>query len=119
MVLLTITSTTYESVPPGTYRTQFTAFTPTTTSKGKAYRWTFTVIEGEHKGKTISDLSDGEHPPTVKNKTGRWLVALSGKPLASGTSVDPDEYVGKTYFVICEPKENGGSKISTFSALPA
>jgi hypothetical protein len=118
MPLLTITSSTYDTVPAGTYKAKFKEFQENVeTSRGKAYRWRFTITEGKHAGVNVSELSDAGSLPSTKNKTGRFLVAISGKPLADGTEVDPDHYVGRPYLLIVEPKENGGSKITTFSPM--
>lgn len=113
-MLLTIKKTSYDDVPAGAYKAIFEAITPTETCKGEAFRWAFQATDGDHKGKTISDLSDRR--VTTLNKTGRWLSALSGKPLADGTQANPDDYVGKQYLVIVEVK-NERSKIATFTPL--
>jgi hypothetical protein len=117
MVLLTIKKTTYDEVPAGAHKAKFKGITPTETCKGEAYRWSFEVLEGDYRGKVASDLSDRK--VTTMNKTGRWLSALSGKPLADGTEANPDDYIGKTYLVIIEAKENGKNKIATFTPMPA
>lgn len=114
-MLLTILKTTFEDAPPGAHKASFTGITPTETVKGEAFRWAFEATEGSHKGKVISDLSDRK--VTTLNKTGRWLSALSGKPLADGTTVNPHDYIGKQYLVIVESKEGGRSKIATFTPL--
>ena len=114
-MLLTIRKTSFEEVPVAAYKSVFRGLTPTETSKGEAFRWVFEVFEGEHKGKTISDLSDRK--AATLNKTGRWLCALSGKSLVDGTEVNPDDYVGKKYLVIVEAKENGHNKVATFTPL--
>jgi hypothetical protein len=114
-VLLTIKKTSFEDVPAGAHKAVFRGITPTETCKGEAYRWVFEVVDGDLKGKTASDLSDRK--VTTMNKTGRWLCALSGKPLADGTEVNPEDYVGKKYLVIVEAKENGRNKIATFTPL--
>ena len=117
-MLLTIKKNEFESLPAGAYKAVFQSFTTIDTAKGKAYRWAFTVLEGTSAGKTISDLSDAGKPPSPKNKTGGWLSALSGKPLADGTAVDPDEYIGKSYLVMLEARDDGKTKIATVKWLP-
>lgn len=115
MTLLTIQDGGYESVPPGLYKAKFVALEETETAKGKAYRWRFEVTEGTQSGKAISELSDRESPPTVKNKTGRFLCALAKQAVASGVAIDPDAHVGKHYMCFVEAKD-GGSKLVTFTA---
>lgn len=115
MALLTIQTSAAETVPVGTYPVSFSKFSELETSKGRAYRWEFKADDG----RLISGLSDANGPPTTQNKTGRWLAALSGKPLTSGVAVNPDEYIGRRYFAIVAPNGNGGTKLETFSALPS
>jgi hypothetical protein len=113
-VLLTIQRSQTEDTPAGTYQCQFVGISSIETSKGKAHRWAFQSKDG----RAISGLSDANTPPTTKNKTGRWLAALSGQPLNAGVSVEPQNYVGKSYLVIVSPAENGRTKLETFSAIP-
>ena len=115
-MLLTIQDA-YDSVPLGNYTTTFRSMVPKETSKGKAYLWTFEVVEGEKTGSEISDFSDANSGPTTKNKTGRWLAAIAKKPLEKDVSVNPDKHVGKRYLVIVEPGTNGKNKIATFTLL--
>jgi hypothetical protein len=105
----------YEAIPAGTYKATFQGLEPTETANGQAIRWKFKVTEGPMAGKLISELSDPH--ATTGNKTGRFLVALSGKPLEGGVKVEPPQYVDRLYLVIVEPKEGGKSKVATFTAL--
>ncbi len=120
--MLTISGGDYEAVPAGVYQPcSFKALEECETNKGKAYRWKFTVEqEGPQKGAAISELSDREHNPSVRNKTGRFLAALLGKPAAIGMTVEPGDYVGKKYLVVVTPKPGPDNKtgIATFSPLP-
>lgn len=116
-MLMTIVCSQFESVPVGAYRAKFVELSRCETMNGNAYRWKFEIIEGEHAGRIVSELSDADSPPTVKNKTGRFLAALATKSLAAGLQVDPESYIGKSYLVIVEPKEGGKTKISTFTAI--
>jgi hypothetical protein len=100
------------------YRAEFVAVEQTETSKGKAWRWKFKVTDPKASDKIVTELSDAESPPTPRNKTGRFLQALVGKPLAEGVSVNPDDYVGKPYMLVIENKPDGnGTKVTTFSAI--
>jgi len=107
-------SQTYSDVKPGMYHCLFVSLTPLETSKGKALRWEF---KDEKSGIIISDLSDANTGPNDRNKTGRWLCALSSKPLEAETNIVPLDYVGKRYMVIVEAKAEGKTKISTFTAI--
>lgn len=44
-------------------------------------------------------------------------MALASKPFAPGDKIAPEAYVGKTYLLIVEPKGDGKTKISTFTAI--
>jgi len=98
-MLMTIRTSEFKSVPSGAYRTVFDSVEPVETSKGKAYRWKWTVSEGPQKGSLISSFSDREYDPSPKNKTGRYLAALAGTSPSDGLAIDPDHYVGKEYTV--------------------
>jgi hypothetical protein len=107
-VILTIQPS-YEEIPSGSYKTSFVEIAELETSKGKAFRWVFKSEDG----KIISGLSDAEHAPSPKNKTGRWIAALSGKPLTTGLAVNPKDYAGKKYLCIVAAGENG-TRLETF-----
>ncbi len=110
----------YEAIPAGNYQADFLGMKPVTLENNgsKVFRWEFKIVDGEHKGKTISELSDADKPPTVKNKTGRFLAQIANTPLAAGTKVDPDSFIGKRYLVIVFPKDQGKTKIEAFSQIP-
>lgn len=114
MPLFTIEDS-YKSVPAGNYQATFTGMKPVETAHGKAFRWTFKTDDG----KEISAISDGVAPPTVGNRTGKWLCALATKPLQAGVQIDPDHYIGKRYFVIVSAAPENRTKLDTFSALSA
>jgi hypothetical protein len=103
----------YDSLSVGSHKALFKGIEPTETQNGKAWRWRFETLDG----KRASELSDRESPPSPKNKTGRFLMALASKPFAPGDKIAPEAYVGKTYLLIVEPKGDGKTKISTFTAI--
>lgn len=111
MPLLTI-KTSNEYVPVGTYKGTFQGLEEVTNDHGNAWRWVFQLDDG----RTLTGISDRDKPPTPKNKTGRWLSALSKKPLSDGVSVDTDAFVGKTYLLIVADNGNERTKLDTFSA---
>jgi hypothetical protein len=118
-MLFTVTNA-FECVPAGIYKGEFVSVEETTTSKGKAWRWKFKITDAKASGKIVCELSDGERPASPANKTGRFLAALIGKPVADGDSVNPDDYIGKAYMLVIEPKPNakpGETRLTTFSAI--
>ena len=109
MPLMTIKAS-GDLVKPGQYQTTFKGIESQETENGPAIRWIFETDNGQR----ISGLTD--LGPTTKNKPGRWLSALSGKPISDGISVNTDDYIGKRYLVIVQPYKDS-SRIETFVAL--
>ena len=113
-MIFTIQESGGDGVPPGNYQGTFSKFDDTLeTSNGKAIRWAFTVDDD----RIVSGISDRESPPTTKNKTGRWLAAISSQPLTAGTSVDPLDYIGHRYLLIVGDAGQGRGKLETFSRI--
>jgi len=115
-MFLTPIKSAYAETKPGQYPCTFTGIEEKVTSRGKALRWTFK----DENGNTISDLSDANAPPTPKNKTGTWLVALTGQQLTPDKPINTDDYVGKKYLVIVGPKpksEKGAIGILMFTKI--
>lgn len=98
-------------LPPGAYPARFDEIRPIETAKGKAYRWAFTLDDG----RTYSDLSDAETPPTNGNKMGRWLAGLVGSPAVPGLKIDALTCVGRRYVLVIGER----SKLSTLTAIPS
>lgn len=92
-MLHSIKTSAYEALPTGIYRVVFNGMKSIESKNGPVYRWEFKTDDG----KSISGLS-GEpgKTATLKNKFGRWLCAIAGRPLTEG-EVDPDQFVGKKY----------------------
>lgn len=104
-----------ESIPAGQYDAVFHGIEQAETSKGQAYKWMWQA----DNGMSIYDFTDVVQP-TKANKVGRWLSALTGKPLAFGQPTDPDAYVGKRYKLIVSPAPSGDkTRLETFFALNA
>ncbi len=115
--VLTVIESGYTPIPVGMYKTKFDGAEKTTTRTGPAYRWCFTVDEGEYAGKCVTELSD--RIPSTTNKCGRFLVALAKKPLEKDVQNNPNDYIGKRYMIIVEAKPNDpkDTKITTFTML--
>ena len=110
----------YEELPAGFYRSEFLGATETEiTANGETkpvIRFSFRVREeNEHKGKVIDGIADPVATP--RNKLGRWLNGLSGKPLVAGLSVTPSDYVGRAYGVVLSPNTKGRVTINTFTPI--
>jgi hypothetical protein len=113
-MLFTIQSS-KDFIKPGTYPATFQGIETIETEKGNAYRWKFLTDSGT----TISGLSDADAPPTVKNKTGRWLCGLAKQPLTAGVAIDPDNFVGKRYLCVLtdDGKGQGNGRLELFSPM--
>lgn len=85
----------------------------TKSTTGKAYKWSFA-----NDKQSVCGFCDNDKPPTTKNKFGRWLSALANKPIMAGSTINPDDYIGKLYGVVVEPNnDNTGTKLTTFSQM--
>jgi hypothetical protein len=115
MPLLTIKASN-ENIPAGSHKATFRGIEQIEVSRqaGKepAWRWVFYDAAND---RTITGISDYTKP-TTNNKFGRWLAALSGKPLSDGTAVNTDDYIGKEYVLIVVDKD-GKTALNTFARL--
>jgi hypothetical protein len=105
----------YEPIPAGTYQGTFQGLEDLENDFGKSYKWNFHMDDD----KTLCGFSDAENSPTVKNKTGRWIAAISGLPLQEGTSINWSEYVGHRYLLVVTPgkKDPAKTRLEMFSPL--
>ncbi len=106
-----IKTSAYDPMPTGVYPVEFVGIKPVETKNGLVYRWEFKTTSD---GRSISGLA-GEpgKVATLKNKFGRWLCAIAGRPLTEG-AVDPDNYIGKKYQAMVG--ETGD--VQMFTAMP-
>ncbi len=107
-------------VPPGAYAAKFAGYKETTTKKGAALLWQWTIVAGEHNGKTASRFTDppGMIAPSPSNALGRLLAGLAGKPLTAGDSFDPNACVGKSYTIMIAGGPKGGG-LCVQTVMPA
>lgn len=115
---LTYTKSQYD-VPVGKYTARFTGVTLKDPSgkldeKGKpmppGMTWDFTIVGGEHDGKTVDRLTG--RTPTPKASCGKMLAAISDEVLKDGTEVDLGQFVGKMYRITVEEGNGDRTRLS-------
>jgi hypothetical protein len=98
-------------IPAGTYPATLKSIeVKTSTAFGDFRAWDFTLEGGSVVG-GASSLSLGS-----KSKGGRWAIALAGKPLAKGESIDLE---GRACLVVVEEDANGWPKVVNVVPAPA
>lgn len=113
-----------KGVPPGIYKASFTSVEPTPAKvvNGKelpaAFKFSFTVLEGEYAKAIASRIPSGDVPKTT-NGLGKFLAELTGITLAPG--VDYDEAIkpcyDKPYTIVVKATENGGTRVDTVMSI--
>ncbi|MFO0881415.1 MAG: hypothetical protein U0840_29295 [Gemmataceae bacterium] len=105
-------------VPAGNYKALFDGIEAQQANTEKGYgpgiRFRFKLLEGTQAGAIASRVTGTS--PTPTNACGKMLAALLGRPLAPGENIDLQSYVGKTYLIIVEPSQGGGTRVA--SAIP-
>jgi len=107
MAVLTVSS----GVAPGTYAAKFmgTEIHPADPSKGygAGIKWKFAIEGGPADGQLAGRITGSS--PSTKNGCGKMLSGLLGRALQHGETIDPDQFVGKSYtvVVVTSPQGNG------------
>lgn len=79
---------------------------------GAGVRLVWTIVGGDHAGEEATAICSAKL--SAKSKLGKFATALNGGPIAAGTEIDFDEYVGVTGMIVVEETEGGGTKVVTF-----
>lgn len=95
-------------VPPGVYKAIFFRheYPPPHRQYGQGIKLVFSISEGEYKGCEVSRLMNGEDSPTKNNALGKFLMAMVGKEVAPGDSIDVQKCVGLIYSIEMEKQPN-------------
>jgi hypothetical protein len=104
------------SVPAGMYKGTFLGVeeTPPHADYGRGCRFKFKVVGGEHDGEEASVICGIEKPASPKNRLGRVLGGITGKPVEPGQTISVEQYVGRSYLFQVEAAPSGtGTRIST------
>jgi len=82
-----------------------------------AYKWTFQVEDGDHKGKQITKITgiEARRGESLCN----FLSELQGRELTPGESVDIDDFIGKLYDVTLTSRQNDSSSVVIHKVAPA
>lgn len=79
---------------------------------GRAVRFSFKVQGSEHDGEEASVICGVEKPASPKNRLGRILGGIIGKPVEPGQTITVEPYIGKPYLFQVEAAPSGtGSRI--------
>jgi hypothetical protein len=104
--------------PPGNYTASFAGVEPVTNDQyGAGLRWKFQILYGPQAGQ-IASRTTGTNP-TMKNGCGRILAGLLGRELQVGEQIDISLLVGRTYLIVVQTAENGGTRVETVVQSPS
>jgi hypothetical protein len=110
----------YDSVPEGTYITEFLGNEETKSKyeEGeKAVVWKWKIVEGVHTGKIVTRVTGAN--PTLANGCGRIIIGLLGKTPSTTESVSIKDCIGKRYIVqVVKTKDGKGTRVETVTRLP-
>lgn len=110
-MLHTIKTGAFESLPQGIYPVSFVGYKEKDTENGISYLWEFKTDDG----KAVNGFAGKPtQTPSLKNKFGKWLCSIAGRPLSEG-QVDPDQYIGKRYQAVI----NADGKLEMFTPVMA
>jgi len=102
-------------VPVGAYQGEFVGVENIENEHGLGYKWSLRITVGEYKGYIPCRITDRKVRPTTA--CGRMLSALAGRTISQGESVDPAQFVGKTYTIIVEATKSGGTRVATVAPI--
>lgn len=96
-------------IPAGSHFAKFEGVEQSQSKHGEGLKWKFTVTSGQYAGVGVSGFTSDA--PTTGNKCGRFVKGLTGKALTVGEAIDLNACVGKSYLIIVELTDKGGSKV--------
>jgi hypothetical protein len=87
--------------------------TPPHAEYGKGVRFKFKIVDGEHDGEEATVICGVEKPASPKNRLGRILGGIVGKPVVPGEMITVEQYVGRSFLIQVEqaPGGNGSTRI--------
>ena len=101
-------------IPAGMYHGTFMGISkPKEYEHGMSIQWHFKLDSGQK----LLGFTSCDNPPTTQNKLGRWLSAISGKPLAGDTVVSPADYAGNRYVLSVIASGHDKTKLDTFPPM--
>ena len=112
----TLTVTSGEGVPAGSYLATFAGIEPVNNEFGDGLRWQFTVVAGPQKGCKASRTTQPK--PSPKNGCGKVLTGLLGRQLNPGESLDVEQFVGQTYLIVVAQTESGSTRVESVTQPP-
>lgn len=101
--------------PPGTYAARFVrieSYEENVEKYGAGVRLVWVILNGDHANEEATAICSAKL--SAKSKLGKFATALNGGPIAAGTEVDFDAFVGVTGMIVVEETDGGGTKVATF-----
>jgi hypothetical protein len=108
------------TVPAGMYKATFAGVeeTPPHPEYGRGVRFKFKVVGGDHDAEEATVICGIEKAASPKNRLGRVLGGLIGKPVAPGETITIDQYVGKQFLIQVEPAPGGNGSTRVGTIMP-
>src|SRR5262245_15571090 len=103
--------------PAGSYVARFEGVEQTQhETYGEGLRWKFKVLQGPQAGQLASRTTGLK--PSAKNGCGKVLAGLVGRALDLDEEIDIVQYVGRTYLIVVQAGEKGGTRVEAVIAAP-
>ncbi|MFO1044790.1 MAG: hypothetical protein U0941_23710 [Planctomycetaceae bacterium] len=103
-------------VPEGSYLAKFTKVEPTTNAYGDGLKWTWEITSGAYSGQTASVTTSDS--PSPKNRCGKIVSGMLGKPLTTGEELDTNSLIGQTFLIFVRKGDSGGSYVDSVTKAP-
>ena len=103
-------------VPEGSYLAKFANVEPMTNALGDGLKWTWEITSGANAGLTVCSISSNS--PSPKNRCGKIVSGMLGKPLTTGEELDTNSLIGQTFLIVVRKGENGGSYVDSVTKAP-
>jgi hypothetical protein len=103
-------------VPEGSYLGKFVKVEPTTNNYGEGLKWTWEIATGPQAGQFASCTTSNS--PSPKNRCGKVVAGMLGRPLAAGDEFDTTTIVGQTFLILVRKGDNGGSYVDSVTKAP-
>jgi hypothetical protein len=113
--------TTSTGVPPGSYLAKLVAISQVPADSGKGFgpgfRWEFEIATGPLTGTKTSGITSGMKP-SPKNKLGRFVAGVTGKPIADG-EIDLSSCLGKVFLIVVAAPGGAATRVESVSLPPS
>jgi len=95
-------------IPIGSYRADLkSAEIATHPEYGEGVCFRFAICSGANAGQEPCVTCSTERPPSPKNKLGRILSGMLGRPVQPGEAIDATQFVGKRFNIVLQSNQDG------------